>query len=81
MHDAIAARESTRRGTTVSPRSLHVCLLYELSIAAINAVITSYGLRRGKSLAGQGIAKEEFLKTMNESFATIRDRFIDAPVA
>ena len=81
MHNAIAARESTRRGTSVSPRSLHVCLLYELSIAAINAVITSFGLRRGKSLADQGIAKEEFLTTMNESFATIRDRFIDAPVA
>ncbi|MDU7287081.1 TetR/AcrR family transcriptional regulator [Corynebacterium kroppenstedtii] len=80
MHVAIAARESTRWGTPISHRSLHVCLLYELSIAAIDAVTTSFGLRRGTSPTIQGFTKEEFLKTLNKSFATIRDHFIDLSV-
>ncbi len=80
LHDAIADRESARCGRPISPHSLHVCLLYELSIAAMNAVITSFGLRRGKSLADQGITKEEFLTAMHKSFATIREHFIDAPM-
>ena len=80
MHAAIAARESILCGVPYSPRSLHVCLLYELSVAAMNATVSSFGLGRGQSLADQGIPKDEFLSTLRQSFATIRNRFIDTPV-
>lgn len=76
IHKAIASRESTRRGTPESPQSLHVCLVYQLSIAAVNAAMTSFGLKRDKPVADQGISENEVIEKLQQAFSEIRSRFM-----